>query len=296
MAQGSPLHGSSWARELVQLSALMDITEGDAEVVVAIIDGPVLPHANLPDQFKAKLSTIQCPRSAAADHGTFIAGILAARRDGILGGICPACTFLVRPLMQRSSSSADHPRRDIEELATLVIESVEAGASVINLSLATSDVYVGKRHALEQALNLAAARDCVIVAAAGNTATVTGSTITRHPAVLPVVGYDAFGAPLRENTIGRSIGSRGLGAPGAGVIGLAGRSDYAVGRGSSVAAPFVTGAFALLKALFPAAPGALIKIAMLAASHHRRTSIIPPLMNAGGALLRLSRAPRGASR
>jgi len=53
-------------------------------------------------------------------------------------------------------------------------------------------------------------------------------------------------------------------------------------RGTSASAPFVTGAIALLWSEFPKAISAQIKFAVVQ-SHTRRTSVVPPLLNAWGA-------------
>ena len=66
----------------------------------------------------------------------------------------------------------------------------------------------------EAALDHAMRRGVLVVAAAGNQATVGSTVITRHPWVIPVVAYDADGAPMGQSNFGNSIGRRGLGAPG----------------------------------------------------------------------------------
>ncbi len=50
--------------------------------------------------------------------------------------------------------------------------------------------------------------------------------------------------------------------------------------GTSVAAPFVTGAIALLWSEFPTATGAEVKFVATQAYTARRTTIVPPLLDA----------------
>ena len=93
---------------------------------------------------------------------------------------------------------------------------------------------------------------------------------------------------MAQSNLGRSIGSQGLGAPGEGVISLAPRREPAVSAGTSIAAPFVTGAAALLWSLFPGATAVEIRRALVAASTVRRTTVVPPLLDAWGAYEMLS--------
>ena len=68
-----------------------------------------------------------------------------------------------------------------DALAEAIVECLDAGARVINLSLALAQPSVKAEHALEQALNRAARSGAIVVAAAGNQGTLGSSAITRHP-------------------------------------------------------------------------------------------------------------------
>ena len=85
---------------------------------------------------------------------------------------------------------------------------------------------------------------------------------------------------MGHSNFGVSIGRRGLGAPGANVTSLGADGEYLTLTGTSVAAPFVTGAIALLWSEFPAATSAQIKFSVTQAYAAKRTSIVPPLLNA----------------
>ena len=87
--------------DLVNLRQLMSLTSGRSEIVVGMVDGPVA--ADHPDlagtniqELPGKTGTV-CAQtiSAACVHGTFIAGILSAKRDSGAPAICPDCTLLV---------------------------------------------------------------------------------------------------------------------------------------------------------------------------------------------------------
>ena len=77
------------------------------------------------------------------------------------------------------------------------------------------------------------------------------------------------------------MGRRGLLAPGEGVVSLGAEGEPLSLGGTSVAAPFVTGTIALLWSMFPRASAGEVKHAVtMGASGRRRTTIVPPLLDA----------------
>lgn len=281
-AQAEPL-------DLVGLSGLMEITGGSADVVVGIVDGPVaLDHPGLaPGRIRAlgELREAACrdQESMSCRHGTLVAGVLAGRRGAGAPAIAPDCSYLVRPVFAERSPAADPLRATPGELAAAIVDCVESGAWVINASVALVGDTLGAVPELAEALWYASRHEVLVVAAVGNQAVVAGSALTRHPWVVPVVGYSRAGRPLAGSNLGRSIGRRGLGGPGEGVVSLVPTGRPAEAAGSSVAAAFVTGAAALLWSLSPTASAAEVKSALAAGTASRRRTVTPPLLDAWGA-------------
>lgn len=284
--------------DLVNLTPLMELTSGRPEVMVGLIDGPVvMSHPDLENEnireIPGKLpGTCAQSSSAACMHGTFVAGILCAKRNSPAPAICPKCTLLMRPIFPETSSGNGQARSERvesmpsttpEELSGAIIDCINAGAHVINLSAALAQPSTKGERELEQALDYAARRGVVVVAAAGNQGTVGSSAITRHPWVIPVVACDLRGRPISYSNLGSSIGRRGLSAPGESVTSLGAEGKPLTFGGTSAAAPFVTGAIALLWSEFPNANAARIKLAVTQASLVRRNSVVPPLLDAWGA-------------
>jgi subtilisin family serine protease len=278
---------------LVKLPGVMALTQGRADVVVGLVDGPIALHH--PDLATGNVRALAgtaggCRRtgSASCRHGTFVAGILAARRGAWAPAIAPDCTLLVRPIFSEAGPDGKLPSATPRELGEAMVECVDAGARMLNLSAVLAGGSFGADRDLEEALQYTARRGVLVVAAAGNQAVVSGSAITRHAWTIPVVGYTPAGMPLPRSNLGRSTGIGGLGAPGEGVVSLAPGGEPALSTGTSIAAPFVTGAAALLWSLFPAATAAEVKRALLPVVRRRRRTVTPPLLDAWAAYKELS--------
>jgi subtilisin family serine protease len=274
--------------ELVQLSPLMEYTQGNPEIAIALIDGPVaLDH---PELSRASIRQIHGPLSGACtlaesfacNHGTFVAGILSAHRGSEAPAICPGCTLMVRVIFAESRT-ARMPSTTSEELAGAIIDSVNAGAKVINLSASLLHSSVTGEHQLDQALSYAALRGVIIVAATGNQGAIESSVITHHPWIIPVTASNSQGIPMGQSNLSGSIGRLGLSAPGENITSLGTRDKSGPFSGTSAAAPFVSGTIALLLSLFPDCTGSLVKWALLQAGASRRRTISPPLLNAWAA-------------
>ncbi|WP_291298676.1 S8 family serine peptidase [Elioraea sp.] len=263
-------------------------TLGRPEIAIALIDGPVetshpdLAHLHKAQQPQPSPTRCHSPASAACRHGTFVAGILAGRRGSAAPAIAPGCTLMLHPLFREDDdASGGTPSATPDALAQAVSACVSAGARVINVSAALVAASGRELRSLVAALDHAARKGTLIVAAAGNQATVGGSAITTHPDVIPVIGCDGSGRPMAESTLGASIGSRGLAAPGEGIISLEPGGGAVTMAGSSAAAPFVAGAIALLWSEYPRASARLLRAAITRIGPRR--SIVPPLLDAEAA-------------
>ncbi len=220
------------------------------------------------------------PQSNSCRHGTFVAGILAAKRGSDAPAICPGCTVLLRPIFSEEESSDSMPAASPRELADAIVEVVQAGANIVNLSCQLPRGSAGAERDLDDAFNYAASRGAICVAAAGNEGSLGSSAITRHQWVIPVAACDRTGHPTEGSNLGHSIGRRGLLAPGDSIRSLgAEHEDYPV-SGTSAAAPFVAGAAALLWSEFPEAKAVDVWQALNLIQVLRRTSVVPPLLDA----------------
>ena len=270
-------------------------TVGSPDVRIGLIDGPVLgehPHlqdARLRPVCSRAAATCAIAASSACLHGTFIAGMLAAKSGSGAPSICPGCTLLVRPIFAEAAASRDHmPSATPLHLAAAIVDCIGAGAQIINLSLGLARPSCAGDRALEHALYYALKRNVLVIAAAGNQGTLGSSAITRHPWIIPVMACDLDGRPIEESNLGSSIGRRGLRAPGDNIASLGTDGRPRTLSGTSVAVPFVTGAAALLWSEFPSATAAEVKLAITQAGKPRQNAIVPPLLDAIAAYQALS--------
>lgn len=277
--------------EQIKLHPLMDISSGIPEVVIGMIDGPV--NFNHPALKESKIRTVEdsqlvaCKKanSIACVHGTFVAGILCAMRGLNAPAICPSCEMILYPIFSEEQFNADEARGTIpsstpEELSKAIVQTIDAGAKVVNLSLGLSSSSLTAYQRLKDAYDYALRRGVILVAAAGNQGNIGHIAMLDHPWLIPVASCDTQGRIDRMSNFGHSISRRGLMAPGVNITSTAPDGGYTQMSGTSAAAPFVTGTVALLWSILPQAKAhSIIKSLRISnTSHHR--AIIPPLLNA----------------
>src|SRR5215208_12912 len=99
--------------QLVKLGALMERTSGSPDVTIGLIDGPVITqHPDLEGERLRELpatngATCTLADSIACLHGTFVAGVLSAKRNSAAPAICPNCTLLIRPIFAEAAVTRD---------------------------------------------------------------------------------------------------------------------------------------------------------------------------------------------
>ena len=289
----TPLGALSSPLDIVKLRPLMEQTRGLPSIRIALIDGPVaVDHAALA---ASKVRGIGDAAAAclgrpgdACTHGTLVAGVLIASRESGAPAICPDCTLIVRPIFSEKATGADRmPVATLDQLAEAIVDSVNASAQVLNVSAAVGGPSGRAERRIIEALDHAAHRGSLVVVAAGNRAT-GSSAITRHPWVLPVVACDSAGRPAPDSNLSHSVGMRGLRAPGEKIRSVDAGGTLRDFSGTSAAAPFVTGTVALLRARFPDATANDLRVAVTQIATSRRTTVVPPLLDASAAFRSLA--------
>src|SRR5215203_2120941 len=176
--------------EQVKLRSLMAISTGIPEVVIGLIDGPInfkhnaFEGSNITTVKDSQYAACRSANSIACMHGTFIAGMLCARRESSVSAICSDCTLLLYPIFTEgekeganSKNSGTHlllPSTTPKELSNAIIETVDAGAKIINISAGLSASSLVTYKELEEAYDYAMRNGVIVVAAAGNQGSIGG--------------------------------------------------------------------------------------------------------------------------
>jgi subtilisin family serine protease len=270
----------------------MNISRGHPDITIGLIDGPVdfnhpaFQGSNINTVKDSQLSACKNASSIACTHATFIAGILCAKRGLSAPAICPDCEIILHPIFREDTSNNDMilPSVTPEELSNAIIETVDGGAKIINLSLGLSTSSLTVYAGLHQAYDYALHRGVIMVVAAGNQGNIGNISLINHQWVIPVAACDENGRLDPMSNFGPSIGNRGLMAPGLNIGSTYPGGQYTHMSGTSFAAPFVTGTIALLWSIFPQATTTQIIHSILMSASYNRRIIIPPILNAEEAL------------
>jgi subtilisin family serine protease len=258
------------ARALINADAATRLEPGDSSLIIGLIDSGVnLEHPELrgrlrpgvasvaitQDSLEPDLTIVSGTRSGLQDvdddqgHGTTCASLLCANGFRMQRGLAGAARLL--PVRALCGARVEGQRRvtaigTIQDIDSGLKTAIDLGARILNLSFGTpeSALEPGAPAPHVEVVRYALARDCVLVAAAGN----SGKDERYFPAALPGViavgAVDARGEPAPFTTRGEHVA---LSAPGA-FVRAARLEGYAAVSGTSFAAPLVTAACALLVA------------------------------------------------
>ena len=188
------------------------------------------------------------------DHGTHVAGIIAANRNNNIGanGITQAELLIIRAV-----PNGDERDKDV---ANAIRYAVDNGANIINLSFGKS--YSPELFYVQQAIEYAAQNEVLMVHAAGNDGTNLDS-VANYPS--PIIS-DGSSSPYvitvgasgwqGINELAASFSNYGrstvdLFAPGVDIYSTIPNQEYQLSNGTSMAAPVVSGLIALLMQYFP---------------------------------------------
>ena len=225
------------------------LEKGSSSVRIAIVDtGIDLTQPDLKGRVAAS-STISANGSDVSDrigHGTAVAGVAGAIPDnGIAIAGVGYNSSLLNIKVYSDASTSD--TASCSAVANGIVAAVRAGARVINVSSGGPEPC----SLLAQAASLAWSRGDIVVASAGNSGTTQPVYPAAYDDVLSVGATDAFDRPASFSSHGASWVD--MAAPGANILTLAptyanrlGPTDLGVDSGTSVSAPMVSGAAALL--------------------------------------------------
>lgn len=257
----------SWYLKAINAEQAWNISRGSEKITVAIIDnGFNLKHPELASKVVSpynvwKHSAEVYPQ--AIDHGTHVAGIALAITNNKIGisGIAPNCKFMPVQVADEKGFMTTTSVLDG------ILYSLYQGADVINVSLGsqfkglsqyTDNVQkeLIRNHFKEEerlwlrVMRIAANHNATLVVAAGNDNVLAGIDALQRPELfITVSATDNKNRHSRKAKFSNYGSYSTISAPGVGIYSTVGKNGYASMDGTSMAAPIVAGAVALMKSI-----------------------------------------------
>lgn len=233
-----------------EIQKLWNLTQGDSQICVAILDGLVDQSHNC---FNAanltRLPTLIQGEATAngsmSGHGTHVASIIFGQHNSSeLRGIAPQCRGLIVPIFGDNNKKLSQL-----DLSRAIEQAVNAGAHIINVSAGQLTDNGEAEGWLDRAVQLCKDHNVLIVAAAGNDGCECLHVPASLPTVLAVGAMNDQGKPIDFSNWGEKYQNQGILAPGEHILGAKPGGGTQKLSGTSFATPIVSGVAALLLSL-----------------------------------------------
>lgn len=221
-----------------------------AGVKVAVVDSGIAPHSDL--RIAGGVSTVGAltgnePEaslpSAYMDthgHGTHVAGIIGALNNGMATvGVAPGAEIYAIKVLGSSDGKGD-----LQDILEGINWAIANDIDVINLSLGTNT----HTQSFQAAVDLAKSRGILVVAAAGNDGVENVAYPARYDSVIAVSALTQQKTLADFSNYGAQIDFT---APGKSIISTYINNSHALMDGTSQAAPYIAGLYALMKEKYP---------------------------------------------
>ena len=274
-APNDPNYAEQWNLSVLNMPKAWDIEQGKPQVTVAVVDSGI---ATQHPEFRSQLweNVDEIPRNGIDDdgngyvddkngwdfsdaptlpgsgdwtvrdndpddetgHGTHVSGIIAAKADNGLGiaGIAPNCRLM--PLRAGFKYGGGAYLQN-DDLAAAIVYAADNGAQVINMSWGDTV----RAFIIEDAVEYAYHRGCILVGAAGNSAAVGSYYPAALKSVISVAGLGQENQLYDSSNFGATID---IAAPGEEILSTALNGEYQKRDGTSMAAAHVSGVAALV--------------------------------------------------
>jgi len=258
----------SWYLKAINAPQAWDITKGyhnNRRLTIAIIDnGFSLKHPELNSKvvmpYNVWLHSAEITPHKV-DHGTHVAGTALAIMDNGKGlcGIAPECAFM--PVQVANEQGLMTTTSVLDG----ILYALYQGADVLNISLGTQ--YTGtlpdyvqrdlqdnhfkeEERLWNEVMKISIKHKAIVVLAAGNENMLAGvDPINRPKNFIIVSAVDKNNLEYRKTGFSNYGDYSTISAPGVGIYSCIGNNGYIAWDGTSMAAPIVSGAVALMKSL-----------------------------------------------
>lgn len=243
-----PYYGNQWFLPVVGAPTAWDLGFGSPEVVIAILDtGLDSTHPEFAGNLVAGWNFYDnnADTSDVQGHGTAVAGVagaLAGNGTGI-AGIASGCRIMPIRVTDPYGSGV------VSAMAEGLVFAADHGARVANLSFPVSSSFT-----LRAAAEYFQGRGGVITVGAGNQSYFDATS--DNPFVLTVTATTAQDTLATWSNTGNNVD---LAAPGESILSTATGNQYAWNTGTSVSAPMVAGAAALVMSINPGLSGTVVQ-------------------------------------
>lgn len=256
---------TSWYFNAINASKAWDLTLGSSDITIAIVDnGFSLNHPEFNDKVVMPYNVWTHSDDIFAqdvDHGTHVAGTALAIMDNKKGncGIAPNSMFM--PVQIANNQNIMTTTSVLDG----VLYALYQGADVINISLGTefegtlpeseqqdlqNNHFKEEERLWKEVMKIANQHKSIIVIAAGNDNMLAGvDPLNRPKHFITVSAVDRNLEELDRAGFSNYGDFSTVSAPGVNIFSTVGNDEYAIMDGTSMAAPIISGAVALMKSL-----------------------------------------------
>jgi subtilisin family serine protease len=260
-----PQVASQYYLPLVQAFDAYQITHGDTNIVIGIVDtGTDFLHEDLQANFKYNYNDPvngvdddgdgftdnyrgwdfgegdNNPQCEYSNHGTMVCGMASAVTNNAVG--IASIGYQTRLL---AIKVMDDAVGDMSTAYQGIVYAADNGCQIINCSWGGTAQSMLGADVIDYAVNF---KNCMVVAAAGNSSVEQAYYPASYNGVFNVTATDIEDLKWTKSTFGIEVD---ICAPGNSVRSTNQNSTYSNGSGTSMASPLVAGAAALLKAIRP---------------------------------------------
>lgn len=221
-------------------------TMGNEGIRVAVLDGPTdLSHPCFQGARLEKIPTL-VPEAGPSRHGTQVASLIFGQGAATgISGVAPGVSGLLLPVFAQQADGALRPCSQTD-LARAILQALDAGAHVINISGGQLARPEEADNYLRDAVRQAVESNVLVISAVGNEGCECLHVPAALPGVLAVGALDVDNRHLGISNWGEPVRRQGLMAPGRGIPVAVPGGGVATATGTSFATPLVAGAAGLL--------------------------------------------------